>query len=83
MPILPILRIHIFSDSYEITDFSGVQKVTNVVKKYVKKWSMGRKKGFRCQITDDRSQMTENRNSLPFVFFHLFSVLCPLLLPDT
>ena len=54
MPILPILGIHIFSDSYEITDFSGVQKVTNVVKKYVKKWSIGRKKGFGCQQTDDR-----------------------------
>jgi hypothetical protein len=45
--------------------------------------------GFRCQIADDRSQMTEN--SLPLVFdsaelvagCHLFSVLCPLYLPDT
>jgi len=44
---------------------------------------------FRCQIADDRSQMTEN--SLPLVFdsaelvagCHLFSVLCPLYLPDT
>jgi hypothetical protein len=26
--------------------------------------------------------MAENRNSLPFVFCHLFSVLCPLFLPD-
>jgi hypothetical protein len=33
------------------------------------------------QITDDRRQMTENK--LPFVFWHLFSVLCPLYLPDT
>ncbi len=29
-------------------------------------------------MTDDRGQMTENRNSPPFVFCHLFSVLCPL-----
>jgi hypothetical protein len=35
------------------------------------------------QITDDRSQMTENRNSLLFVICLLFSVLCPLYLPDT
>jgi hypothetical protein len=33
------------------------------------------------EISDGRSQMTEN--SLPIVFCHLFSVLCPLFLPDT
>jgi len=48
MPILLIFGILIFSDSYKITDFWSVQKVTNVVKKYVKKWSIGRKKGVRC-----------------------------------
>jgi hypothetical protein len=59
MPILPILGIHIFSDSYGITEFSGMQKVTNVVKKYVKKWSIGREKGFRCQVSGVSKQMTE------------------------
>jgi hypothetical protein len=39
--------------------------------------------GVGCQVSDNRSQMTENRNSLAFVFCHLFSVLCPLYLPDT
>jgi len=45
MPKFPIFEIHIFSDSYEITEFLSVQKVTNVVKKYVKKWSFYGKMG--------------------------------------
>jgi hypothetical protein len=32
---------------------------------------------FRCQIADDRSQTTENRNTLPFFFCHLFSARLP------
>ena len=40
MPILPILQIHIFSNSYEFADFPERQKVTNVVKKWVKKLSV-------------------------------------------
>jgi hypothetical protein len=59
MPILPILGIHIFSDSYGITEFSGVQKVTNVVKKYVKKWSIGRKKGFSHRVPGFNVQRSE------------------------
>ena len=50
MPILPILGIAIFSDSYEIPDFWGVQKVTIVVKKYVKKLSKGGQKGSRLKV---------------------------------
>jgi len=44
MPKFTIFEIHIFSNSYEITEFWSVQKVTNVVKKYVKKWSFDGKK---------------------------------------
>ena len=33
------------------------------------------------EISDGRSQMTEN--SLPIVFCHLFSVLCFFLTPET
>ena len=39
--------------------------------------------GVRCQASEDRSQMSENRNSLTDVICHLFSVLCPLSFPDT
>jgi hypothetical protein len=49
MPILPISGIHIFSDSYKIADFWGVQKVTIVVKKYVKKLSKSGQKRFQPQ----------------------------------
>ena len=51
MPKFPIFEIHIFSDSYEITEFWNMKKVTNVVIKYVKKWSLGRKKGVRFQVS--------------------------------
>lgn len=41
MPILPNFLIHIFSDSYEFDRFFDGQNVTNVVKKGVKKLSVG------------------------------------------
>jgi hypothetical protein len=41
MPILPIFKIHIFSDTYGVASILGGQNVTNVVKKYVKKLSVG------------------------------------------
>jgi hypothetical protein len=41
MPILPILRIPLFSVAYKFVNISGRQNVTNVVKKYVKKLSIG------------------------------------------
>jgi hypothetical protein len=41
MPILPILRILLFSVVYKFANISSRQNVTNVVKKYVKKLSVG------------------------------------------
>jgi hypothetical protein len=41
MPILPILRILLFSAVYKFTNISSRQNVTNVVKNYVKKLSVG------------------------------------------
>ena len=41
MPILPILRIPLFSAVYKLTNISSRQNVTNVVKNYVKKLSVG------------------------------------------
>jgi hypothetical protein len=43
MPILPIFKIHIFSNTYEFRSFLGRPKVTNVVKNNVKKLSVGQK----------------------------------------
>jgi hypothetical protein len=43
MPILPIFKIHIFSDTYEFNNILGRPNVTNVVKNNVKKLSVGQK----------------------------------------
>ena len=59
MPILPIFGIHIFSDSYKITALRGVQKVTIVVKKYVKKLSIDWKKGVNYRVPRFNVQRSE------------------------
>ncbi len=41
MPILPFFKILLFSATYKFTNISSRQNVTNVVKKYVKKLSVG------------------------------------------
>jgi hypothetical protein len=41
MPILPIFEIQIFSNSYGVGRILDMQNVTNVVKKNVKKLSVG------------------------------------------
>jgi hypothetical protein len=42
MPTLPVFFIRIFSGSYKFIPLSVRQKVTNVVKKWVKKLSVGK-----------------------------------------
>jgi hypothetical protein len=39
--------------------------------------------GVRFQVSGVSKQTTEEKNSLPFSCCHLFSVCCPLHLPDT
>ena len=43
MPILPIFKTLIFSDTYEFGNISDRPNVTNVVKNNVKKLSVGQK----------------------------------------
>ena len=66
MPIWPIFGIHIFSDSYKITVFAGGQKVTIVVKKYVKKLSKEGQKGSGGQEKLDFSAQESELFELKF-----------------
>jgi hypothetical protein len=66
MPILPILKIRLFSVAYKSANISDRQNVTNVVKNYVKKLSvsglgieksglagcLGKCPGVRFQVSD-------------------------------
>jgi len=61
MPILPILRILLFSAGYKFANISDRQNVTNVVKKYVKKLSVNDKfQGPQSGIYDSEGSEGDN-----------------------